>query len=371
MPLQKIAPDAYETLLAEKLARFKADFAEFDLPEPAVFQSRPLHFRLRAEFRIVHHGERIDYAMFGPDDPKRPVVIDSFPIAAEGIHTLMPRLRDALQTNDTLKTALFQVDFLATLSGEAMVTLIYRRPVSPEWAEAARQLAAMLNIQIIGRSRGCKTVIGRDWLEEAFELDGRTLRYRQIEGSFSQPNGEVNRKMLSWARSQAADKGGDLLELYCGNGNFTAALAPLFRKVLATEVAKSSVVAAEHNFAANGLDNIKVFRLSSEEISAALAGTQTFRRLEGTDLGEYEFSTIFVDPPRSGLDPLTLELARRFDNILYISCNPQTLRENVRALHDTHEIAASAIFDQFPYTHHLESGLLLTRRPKTTVPQGT
>lgn len=369
MPLTKIAPAAYATLLAEKITRFRDSFRGLDLPDPEVFPSQPLHYRMRAEFRIFRQGGRIDYAMFSPDNPKQPVVIDDFPIVTGTIHQLMPRLRDALQASEILNNALFQVDFLATLSGDALVTLIYRRPISPLWEAAAQQLAENLGIRVIGRSRGVKVVIGRDWVEEAFELDGRTLHYRQIEGSFSQPNGEVNRKMLAWARRQATGRGGDLLELYCGNGNFTAALAPLFRKVLATEVAKSSVVAAEHNFAANHLDNIKVFRLSSEEISAALAGTETFRRLEGTDLGEYEFSTIFLDPPRSGLDPLTLELARGFEHILYISCNPQTLLENVRALHDTHAIEAAAVFDQFPYTHHLESGLLLKRRPKTPVSQ--
>lgn len=370
MPLQKILPSQYDKLLAEKIACFKQDFASVSLPEPAVFPSPPLHFRLRAEFRIVHDGERIDYAMFGPENPKLPVVIDNFPIAVESIHALMPRLREALQANDTLKANLFQIDFLATLSGEQMITLIYRKPIVPEWEAAARQLASNLDVHVIGRSRGFKFAIDRDWLEESFDLGERTLHYRQIEGSFSQPNGEVNRKMLTWACSQAAELGGDLLELYCGNGNFTVALAPLFGRVLATEVAKSSVAAAQHNFTANGLDNISVHRLSSEEISAALGGIQTYRRLGDTDLGEYRFSTIFVDPPRSGLDAQTLELARGFDNILYISCNPQTLLENVRALHDTHAIEASAIFDQFPYTHHLESGLLLKRRPKTLATQG-
>ena len=72
--------------------------------------------------------------------------------------------------------------------------------------------------------------------------------------------------------------------------------------------------------------------------------------------------TLFVDPPRAGLDAPTVALARGFDHILYISCNPQTLRDNVEALHATHRIAAAAAFDQFPYTHHLECGLLLQRR---------
>ena len=138
--------------------------------------------------------------------------------------------------------------------------------------------------------------------------------------------------------------------------------APLFERVLATEVSKSSVQAARFNLAANGLDNVAVVRLSSEEISAAFAGSQTFRELQGIDLAQYRFSTLFVDPPRSGLDAQTLALARGFEHILYISCNLQTLHDNVASLQSSHAIAAAALFDQFPYTHHLECGLLLTRR---------
>ena len=102
--------------------------------------------------------------------------------------------------------------------------------------------------------------------------------------------------------------------------------------------------------------------MSAEEISAALAGTEIFQRLKDIDLPSYRFSTIFVDPPRSGLDPATLALASGFEHILYISCNPDTLRDNVAALHATHRITAAAVFDQFPYTHHLESGMLLQKR---------
>ena len=365
MPLKNINPAHYESQLAEKLEKFTAAFAPFGLPNPTVIRSAPLHYRLRAEFRMFHDDNGIHYAMFAADNPKVPVIIDSFPVASESICGLMSRLRDELQASETLRHKLFQVDFLATLSGELMVTLIYRKPIGDDWEPAAQALAAKLNIQVIGRSRGVKKIIERDWLLEGFELNGRHLRYQQIEGSFTQPNGEANRQMLGWACQQAAGLGGDLIELYCGNGNFTVALAPLFERVLATEVSKTSVKAAEYNFAANQLDNVTVVRLSSEEISAAMAGTETFTRLNHVDLDNYRFSTIFLDPPRAGLDSQTLELAAGFDNILYISCNPQTLLDNVSALHATHDIVAAAVFDQFPYTHHLESGLLLSRRQPT------
>jgi tRNA (uracil-5-)-methyltransferase len=348
--------------LADKAAHFKLALAPFALSEPAVFASLPLSYRLRAEFRMFHRGERVDYAMFAAADPNRPVPIDDFPIADRTIRAAMPRLRELLQADELLRRDLFQTDFLATLSGELLITLIYHRRLDAPWEAAAQALAAALEVQLIGRSRGQKVVLERDWVLEEFELDGRRLRFRQIEASFSQPNGVVNRQMLGWARQQAAGLGGDLLELYCGNGNFTVALAPLFDRVLATEVSKTSVHAAQYNLDANQVGNVALLRMSSDEISGALAGARAYRRMEGMDLGQYRFSTLFVDPPRSGLDAPTLALAAGFERILYISCNQQSLLENVAALAATHAISAAAAFDQFPYTEHLECGLLLTRR---------
>ncbi len=362
MALPAIDPARYEDQLAAKLARYRAEFAAFDLPAPAVFRSAPLHYRLRAEFRIWHHDGRIDYAMFDSAEPKQPILLDTFAAAAEPIARRMPLLRERLQASEPLRRKIFQVEFLATLAGECIVSLVYHRPLDTAWEAAARALAAELQIQLIGRSRRQKIVLERDWVQEVLEVDGERLSYQQFEGSFTQPNGGVNRQMLSWARAQARDLGGDLLELYCGNGNFTVALAPLFERVLATELSKSSVRAAHANLAANGITNVAMVRMASEELSDALAGGREYRRMAGIDLAGYRFSTLFVDPPRAGLDEGTIALAKGFDNLLYISCNPDTLRANVAALAASHRIAAAAAFDQFPYTHHLECGLLLQRR---------
>ncbi len=362
MPLPVFDPALYAGQLGDKIARYKSDFARFAMPEPEVFESAPLGYRLRAEFRIWHVAGEVHYAMFDPAEPKKPVLLDDFPPAAEPIARAMTPLREALNASEVLKRRLFQLEFLATLSGELMISLVYHRKLDADWEDAARELAGRLGALLIGRSRGQKIVLERDWVQEAFELDGRRLEYRQIEGSFTQPNGGVNCRMLGWARGQASGLGGDLLELYCGNGNFTVALAPLFGRVLATEVSKSSVRAAHDNLAANGVRNVAMVRMSSDEISDALAGGREYRRMQDVDLAGYRFSTLFVDPPRGGLDAATLELAAGFDNILYISCNPETLRDNLASLERSHRIATAAAFDQFPYTHHLECGLRLARR---------
>lgn len=56
-----------------------------------------------------------------------------------------------------------------------------------------------------------------------------------------------------------------------------------------------------------------------------------------------------------------MQLVKVFDCIVYISCNPETLRANLRYLQETHSIQHFAVFDQFPYTGHLECGAYLVR----------
>jgi tRNA (uracil-5-)-methyltransferase len=325
---------AYAVQLEEKVTRLRDLLAPFDAPEPAVFDSPLQNFRLRAEFRLWREAGERHYAMFSLEDKRTPILIEEFPIASLRINQLMPQLKAAWQASSALSHKLFQVEFLTTLAGDAMITLCYHRPLDEHWHAAASTLAAELNVSVIGRSKGKREVIGHDYVIEKLEVGGRTFSYRQPEGAFTQPNGTVNQKMLNWAYDALGDRSDDLLELYCGNGNLSD----------------------------NAVDNVTLVRLSAEELTEALNEVRPFRRLHGIDLKSYEFGSVFVDPPRAGMDPDTCELTRRFDNILYISCNPQTLAANIAQLHDTHRITRCAMFDQFPWTHHMESGVLLTRR---------
>ncbi|KIY40204.1 MULTISPECIES: tRNA (uridine(54)-C5)-methyltransferase TrmA [unclassified Pseudomonas] len=355
-------PSSYTTQLDAKVARLRELLAPFGAPEPAVFDSPREHYRLRAEFRLWREDGQRHYAMFAPGEKHKAILIDDFPIASQRINELMPRLKAAWQASEELGNRLFQVEFLTTLAGDAMVTLCYHRPLDEAWEVAARQLAEELGVSIIGRSKGKRLVIGRDYAVEKLDVAGRVFSYRQPEGAFTQPNGAVNQKMLSWAFEAIGEREDDLLELYCGNGNFTLPLATRVRQVLATEISKTSVNAALSNLDENAVDNVRLVRLSAEELTQALNEVRPFRRLEGIDLKSYEFGTVFVDPPRAGMDPDTCELTRRFERILYISCNPETLAQNIAQLQDTHRIERCALFDQFPYTHHMESGVLLVRR---------
>ncbi len=355
-------PAAYTAQLHEKQQRLTQLLAPFNAPAAQVFASPPEHYRLRAEFRLWREGGQQHYAMFEAGDNRTPILLEQLPIAGEQINALMPRLKSAWQASRELSHKLFQVEFLTTMSGDALITLCYHRPLDAAWQQAAEQLAQELGVSIVGRSRGKRLVIGRDYVQETLTVAGRSFTYRQPEGAFAQPNGEVCQHMLGWACDVLGERNDDLLELYCGNGNFTLPLATRVRKVLATEISKSAVHAALANLADNAIDNVALVRLSAEELTEALNGVRPFRRLAQIDLPAYDFGTVFVDPPRAGMDPDTCELTRRFQRILYISCNPQTLAANIAQLNDTHRIVHCALFDQFPWTDHMESGVLLERR---------
>lgn len=375
MVIFDIDPSRYDAQLEAKRERIERQFARFSPPTLEVFASPPSHYRMRAEFRIWHEGDDLYYAMFeaDPDAPlqrgrvaQRVVRVDRFPVASERINALMPQLLDAIRDEPLMRRKLFQVEFLTTLSGEALVTMIYHKPLTEEWESRARELQAQLGVSLIGRSRKQRLVLDRDHIWERLEVDGREFRYQQVENSFTQPNAEICRSMLHWARDvtrDATQEGqDDLVELYCGNGNFTVALAENFRRVVATEISRTSVASAQANLEANAIDNVHVARMPAEEFAQALSGEKQGRRVTAMKLDECHFSTVLVDPPRAGLDAESCEPLMRYQRIVYISCNPDTLAANLEQLSQTHRVTRMALFDQFPWTDHCECGVLLERR---------
>ncbi|OOF60281.1 tRNA (uridine(54)-C5)-methyltransferase TrmA [Rodentibacter myodis] len=356
----------YCELLQKKQEKLTALLRPFNAPDIQVFDSPTAHYRMRAEFRIWHEQGDFYHIMFDQKTRQR-YRVDEFPIASELINRMMKVLLPLLKEQDILHKKLFQIDYLSTLSNKIIVSLLYHKALSAEWQSAAQALKNQLieqgfDVQLIGRASKQKICLDQDYVDEILPVAGRDYVYRQVENSFTQPNAEVNCKMLEWAVDCTKNSVGDLLELYCGNGNFSIALAQNFRKVLATEIAKPSVAAAQFNIAENGVDNLQIIRMSAEEFTQAMNGVREFNRLKGIDLTSYQCNTIFVDPPRAGLDPDTVKLVQNYDRILYISCNPHTLCDNLIALTKTHRIEKAALFDQFPYTDHMESGVWLIRK---------
>lgn len=362
MSISVVEPENYESLLAEKKALTAEQFSCFELPEIEVYESPKSHYRMRCEFRVWHEGDDLYYVMFEKGNKHVRIRIDECPMVSARIEEVMFALLEEIRPHEILRRKLFQVDFLSTLSGELLVSLLYHRPIDEAWAKEARKLKDKFNIQLIGRSRKNKILLDQDFVIETLNIGGRNFTYKQVENSFSQPNAEVCRHMIHWAMDATQEAGGDMVELYCGNGNFTLPLAQNFRRVVATEISKTSVRAAQFNIAENNIDNVDVVRISSEEFSQVLSGEVEKRRTKDLNLKECDFTTVLVDPPRSGLDEDTVKQVQAYDNILYISCNPETLKANLDEITQTHKLTRFAIFDQFPYTDHLECGVFLSKK---------
>ena len=142
------------------------------------------------------------------------------------------------------------------------------------------------------------------------------------------------------AGGEGAGAAPSLLELYCGNGNHTVALARHFGRLLAVEIDPRLCEAAEHNLAQNGVTTASVLCAPSARFCGGL-----LRKLSGAAEGARgadRYDALLVDPPRAGLDQTTLSLVQKFDQVLYTAtlrpatllqpCNPAaTLRPG--ALH--------------------------------------
>lgn len=355
---------SYEEQLNHKIQREKERFKPFTANEFDIIKSSDSHFRNRAEFRIWKNFDENDnptlsYAM--NDFNKKALEIDSCEIIYNDIDLLMPKLLDAIQNNEELKNRLFAVEFLCSTADDMLVTLIYHRKLAEPWEQEARLLEERLNIKVIGRARKQKIVLSQDYIQEELTINNNVFYFEYKEGGFTQPNTGVNIQMIEWVLNHIEAKE-DLCELYCGGGNFTIPLSKKFNKVLATEISKTSIKSAQRNCALNNITNIDFIRMSAEEFVDALNEVREFNRLKDINLKEYHFSTIFVDPPRAGLDDLTRALVCDYEQIIYISCNPETLARDLGHITKTHSIEHFALFDQFAYTQHIECGVVLKRK---------
>lgn len=363
------AQNNYQNQLDQKVAELKLKLTPFITADTAaeldIFTSPAKHYRMRAEFRVWHEGDDLFYIMFHPGTRDK-YRVDNFPVAHELINELMPAVLTYVKDKPELRHRLFQIDYLATQTGQATISLLYHRQLDDQWLTAAEKMRAELqhfgHIELIGRARKQKLLVHNDRVIETLTVNNQAFQFEQIENSFTQPNAHVNEKMLQWALAVSDNSQGDLLELYCGNGNFSLPLAQNFNKVLGTEISRISVQSAQTNITLNQIENVVIARMSAEEVAAAMRGEFESRRVDELQLASYDFQTVLVDPPRAGLDAETLAMVQQFDNIIYISCNPDTLASNLAVLTKTHMVVRHALFDQFPFTQHTEAGVYLVKK---------
>ncbi|GFE60993.1 class I SAM-dependent RNA methyltransferase [Geobacter sp. AOG2] len=177
-----------------------------------------------------------------------------------------------------------------------------------------------------------------------------TLVFRP--GGFSQVNSPQNLVILGLVRRMAEFRGHeDLLDLYCGNGNFSLPLAKSVASVTGLEGYRDSIAAAQDNCRLNGVTNAEYVCADAAEGVARLAAAG--RR----------FSTVILDPPRAGAAEAIPDLSRlNAEKIIYISCDSSTLARDCGLLAGHgYRVAESVPVDMFPQTFHVESVTLLHR----------
>ena len=355
---------SYEEQLNFKVQREKDRFSNFTNIDFDIVRSEETSFRNRAEFRIWwekdENGKAVyTYAM--NDFEKNILQIESCQIVSSHIQEIMPKLLKNINFDDELAHKLFAVEFLDSSTKDLLVTLIYHKKLEESWNKKAKDLEEKLDIKVMGRSRKQKLIISTDTINETLNINNQEFKFAYQEGGFTQPNTNVNVKMIEWVLNNIKTSSKDLCELYCGGGNFTIPLSTKFNKVLATEISKTSIKSALKNCELNNINTISFIRMSAEEFVQGLQEVRAFNRLKDVNLKDYDFDTIFMDPPRSGLDDTTRALAKDFENIIYISCNPETLHRDLKELTNSHKIVKFALFDQFAFTHHIESGVILKK----------
>ncbi|MBS9782696.1 MAG: tRNA (uridine(54)-C5)-methyltransferase TrmA [Arcobacter sp.] len=354
----------YEKQLDYKIQREIQRFSDIVNMDFDIIKSDTQNFRYRAEFRVWKNFNEdgqgtLSYAMNGYD--KNIVEIDECKIVSQIIAQTMPKLMNIVKEDVVLNHKLFTIEFLSSTTNDMLVTMIYHKKLEEEWIQKAKEIQKKLDIKIIGRSRKQKEILSVDYIDEKLNINNQDFFFRYKEGGFTQPNTKVNIKMIEWVLNNIENSQEDLCELYCGGGNFTIPLSTKFRKVLATEISKTSINSAKINCKLNNIQNIDFIRMSAEEFTQALEEKRKFVRLKDIDLKSYDFKSIFVDPPRAGLDELTRKLVANYKKIIYISCSPETLHRDLQELVKTHKVVKFALFDQFAYTKHIESGVILEK----------
>ena len=159
-----IDPNAYDQQLFDKQQSMTSLFEQFNGPEFELFTSEPLNYRQRAEFRVWHQDDDLYYIMFN-SETKQKFRVDNFPVASVLINSAMKALIDNIQNKPVLRQRLFQVDFLSSLSGELLISLLYHKQLDDEWQVQAEELKLKLStiapVDIIGRARKQKVILQR------------------------------------------------------------------------------------------------------------------------------------------------------------------------------------------------------------------
>lgn len=182
----------------------------------------------------------------------------------------------------------------------------------------------------------------------AYSLPQSEVTLQFLPTDFVQVNGALNERMIERVvellQLSAED---EVLDLFCGLGNFSLPLARRARHVVGVEGEAGLVARARDNAARNGLTNTEFFtaNLAAEDLHTA-------------SWAKRRYAKVLLDPPRAGAqEVLPVVVATRAERIVYVSCHPGTLARDAGILVNQHgyRLTAAGVMDMFPHTAHVES----------------
>jgi 23S rRNA (uracil1939-C5)-methyltransferase len=179
-----------------------------------------------------------------------------------------------------------------------------------------------------------------------------TLEFQPTD--FVQVNGELNEQMVDRVTQLLALTCDDeVLDLFCGLGNFSLPLARMSKHVVGVEGEAGLVERARQNARRNGLENAEFF-------TSNLAADD----LKDSNWARRRYDKVLLDPPRAGAaEVLSVVEASGASRVVYVSCHPGTLARDAGVLIYQYgfKLAAAGVMDMFPHTAHVESVAIFER----------
>ena len=251
-------------------------------------------------------------------------------------------------------------------SGQILVCLVVngrKIPHVPELIAALKKIPGFTTLVLAVNTRPGNAVLGEEFLTlygPGYVEDTLCgLHFRLSPRSFYQVNHHQAQRLYEAAINLAGITKNDLvLDLYCGVGTITLAMAKAAGKVIGVEVIEQAVADARDNARRNGIENAEFF--CGDAGKAAL-------ELEAKGI---QPDVIVVDPPRKGLNADTIEALHRMAprRIVYVSCDPATLARDVALLKERGYALRDAIAaDLFPRCAHVETIVCLSKLADTHI----
>jgi 23S rRNA (uracil1939-C5)-methyltransferase len=270
------------------------------------------------------------------------------PELAELIEPLS-RLIDGLDSRSSIP----QIEVAAS-NGSVALVVRHLTILSASDLAAFADFQSAHQVMVLLQSKGPDSV--RPLTENAdpllhYRLNDQGLVFEFHPMDFTQVNQAVNQEMVNRALDLLDLKPGDqVLDAFCGIGNFSLAIAQAAAGVIGLEASTASVDRARKNAQLNGLKN------ASFDV-ADLYST------ENSSLVLPQINKVLLDPPRSGAELVCNKLVEiACEKIVYVSCNPKTLRRDADILiAGGYQLDQMGMIDMFPHTAHMESIALFSR----------